>query len=257
MLCGCEPQRIKRGWVRPVALLPYPACAGRRSVALRPTLSRGLPFSSDARVLEQRTCQGAAAAREGRCRRAPGISGRVRGTRGTGRTYLPSQKVSGHGRAQQVSGVECLATGDGRVPPWQMYVRAGLGVGGLNLTPHGYGRLHAPPVYRRLWRTVGYERRRGRGRIGTEDRQSEVPEMSRGKRRGRGEGTGAEDKDSRAEMARNGEVNRVGVAQDTVRRAWVWMTGTGAVVPGVNRRWGTGRVPSHPNPSIDSLPRTN
>ena len=34
------------GYSRPAALLPYPPQYGFRSVALRPTLSSGLPFSS-------------------------------------------------------------------------------------------------------------------------------------------------------------------------------------------------------------------
>ena len=33
--------------MRPAALLPYPGNLGLRPVALRPTLSDGLPFSSD------------------------------------------------------------------------------------------------------------------------------------------------------------------------------------------------------------------
>jgi hypothetical protein len=37
--------RLRRCCVRPAALLPYPAHAERRPVALRPTLSSGLPLS--------------------------------------------------------------------------------------------------------------------------------------------------------------------------------------------------------------------
>src|ERR671922_2863445 len=40
-------QPVRRCCVRPATLLPCPAYAGVRPVALRPTLSRGLPLSSD------------------------------------------------------------------------------------------------------------------------------------------------------------------------------------------------------------------
>jgi hypothetical protein len=41
-----DAQPIRRCCVRPAALRPYPAYEGRRPVALRPTLSSGLPLSS-------------------------------------------------------------------------------------------------------------------------------------------------------------------------------------------------------------------
>jgi hypothetical protein len=58
-----------------------------------------------------------------------------------------------------------------------------------------------------LWRTLEYERRRERVRIGTEDRQGEAPDMDTGKRRGRGDGMGAEDGDVWAETVRSDAVN--------------------------------------------------
>ena len=44
-LAVCDAQPTRRCCVRPATLLPYPAPAGRRPVALRPTLSDGLPLS--------------------------------------------------------------------------------------------------------------------------------------------------------------------------------------------------------------------
>src|SRR5215211_3465334 len=42
-----DAQPVRRCCGRPATLLPCPARAGVRPVALRPTLSRGLPLSSD------------------------------------------------------------------------------------------------------------------------------------------------------------------------------------------------------------------
>src|SRR6266403_5758624 len=63
--------------------------------------------------------------------------------------------------------------------------------------------------------------RRERGGCGAEDQHQRVPAMGRGtcseKRRGRGDGMGAEDGDTWAETVRNGAVNRGGVARPSGR----------------------------------------
>src|SRR2546427_1368368 len=47
MMAVRDAQPVRRCCGRPATLLPCPARAGVRPVALRPTLSRGLPLSSD------------------------------------------------------------------------------------------------------------------------------------------------------------------------------------------------------------------
>src|SRR5919198_6265302 len=72
-------QPVRRCCGRPATLLPCPAGAGVRPVALRPTLSRGLPLSSDGAagalgVEESKRC-----ARD----RLPGVAAAEMGLRGS------------------------------------------------------------------------------------------------------------------------------------------------------------------------------
>jgi hypothetical protein len=93
-----------------------------------------------------------------------------------------------------------------------------------NVTEQGYGRLHSPPVYRRLWRILGYGKRRERVWCGAAGQHHRVPAMGRGtctgKRRGRGDGMGAEDGELWADMVRSDAVDCMGGEYTKAAREW-------------------------------------
>jgi len=49
-VCPCEAQHLQEVLLSPATLLPYPRHQELRPVALRPTLSGGLPFSNEKKI---------------------------------------------------------------------------------------------------------------------------------------------------------------------------------------------------------------
>jgi len=49
-VCPCEAQHLQEVLLSPATLLPYPRHQELRPVALRPTLSDGLPFSNEKKI---------------------------------------------------------------------------------------------------------------------------------------------------------------------------------------------------------------